>query len=231
MNVTPKQVKLFLFCDIEKATHLANLINEVFPLYELSSALRIQMCLAQMAHESWNFTKKEECLDYKPEALARTWPMRFAINPKATPKAPNSLAYDLAHKPQALANKVYGNRMGNDTDGDGWHFRGGGNIQLTGKGNVTAYAKYKRKTEPDNRIFQDVYAVADLLRKDDKYAMDSACWFLTHNINILPYCDKVINPAIKDYDNVALATKMIQGGDGGLNERKANYRRAKEIFV
>jgi putative chitinase len=222
MNVTPKQVKLFLFCDIEKATLLANLINEVFPLYELNTPLCIQMCLAQMAHESWSFTKKEENLNYSAEALAKTWPMRFSIDPKAENKVPNKVACDIQRKPEIIANKVYGNRMGNDTEGDGWHFRGSGDVQLTGKGNVAAYAKYKRSLEPDNPVFQDPYKVAELLRKDDKIAMDSACWFLTKFVNIIPCCNK---------EDIVTCTRLINGGLINLAERKANYMRAKEIFV
>lgn len=84
--------------------------------------------LSQIVHESGYLRKIEESLDYSPERLTVVWPKRFPTMEDARP---------YAHKPQALAEKVYGNRkeLGNYKPGDGWLYRGSGLIQITGRAN------------------------------------------------------------------------------------------------
>ena len=89
------------------------------------------MLLAQVGHESQDLNTLEENLSYSARRLMQVWPSRF----------PNDrIASQYAHNPEALANNVYGGRMGNDKDGDGWLFRGRGPIQLTGRYNYTRFA-------------------------------------------------------------------------------------------
>jgi putative chitinase len=82
--------------------------------------------LAQCSHESAQFTRLEENLYYStPARISTVWP-RLA-----------SRARSLAGNPRALANAAYANRNGNGDEGsdDGWLYRGGGLIQLTGRAN------------------------------------------------------------------------------------------------
>jgi len=52
-----------------------------------------------------------------------------------------ALADAYARKPEKIANRVYGGRMGNgpEASGEGFKFRGRGYIQLTGKSNYAAF--------------------------------------------------------------------------------------------
>ena len=101
-------------------------LEEVFAKYDISTSLRQASFIGQCAHESNNFKTLEENLNYKPEALMRVWPSRF-------PDLPTAMKY--AHNPDAIANKVYGGRMGNGPEetGEGAKYKGRGLIQLTGK--------------------------------------------------------------------------------------------------
>lgn len=74
-----------------------------------------------------------ENLNYTSAASVRgTWPSRFKSDAAAKPYVRN---------PQALANKVYGGRMGNTGPDDGWNYRGRGFPQTTGKDNYARSGK------------------------------------------------------------------------------------------
>ena len=95
--------------------------------------------LATCAVES-KFTKLAENMNYSAKRLSEVWPKRF----KGEDGKPNNLALKIANNPEAIANTVYANRMGNGPaeTGDGWRFRGRGFIPLTGKYNYRLYGEY-----------------------------------------------------------------------------------------
>lgn len=88
--------------------------------------------VAQLAHESGNFSSYVENLNYSAASLARVWPTRFAN----ASGSPNATAYRIARNPKEIAKAVYNGRMGNraGTD-DGWNYRGRGAVQVTGRSN------------------------------------------------------------------------------------------------
>jgi len=100
---------------------------------------RVACFLATCAVES-KFTKLVENMNYSAKRLSEVWPKRF----KGEDGKPNNLALKIANNPEAIANVVYANRMGNGPaeTGDGWRFRGRGFIPLTGKYNYIKYGKY-----------------------------------------------------------------------------------------
>ena len=75
-------------------THLAYVLAT--PYHEVGSGM-------QPVVENLNYTK--------PETIRKTWPTRFATIASAQP---------YVRQPQKLANKVYGDRMGNTGPNDGW---------------------------------------------------------------------------------------------------------------
>lgn len=88
--------------------------------------------LAQTLHETCNLEKLEENLSYSAERLMKVWPRRFPTI---------ALARQYERKPEALANKVYGGRLGNTEPGDGWKYRGRGIPQVTGRDNYALVEK------------------------------------------------------------------------------------------
>jgi len=178
-------------------------LNEVFAKYDINTPQRQATFIGQCAHESNDFKTLEENLNYKPEALMRVWPSRF-------PDLPTAMKY--AHNQEAIANKVYGGRMGNGVEetGDGWKYHGRGLIQLTGKEN------YERCGEA---LGVDLISQPNLLAQPH-YAAMSAGWF---------WGKKGLN-ALADAQDYDTMTKRINGGLIGLNDRKAKIAKAISVL-
>jgi putative chitinase len=107
-------------------------LQVVFERFKVDSPSRIAAFIAQAAHESADFTRLEENLRYsKPERIMTVFPSTVHSIADAVP---------LINNPQALASKVYANRLGNgdEASGDGWRYRGRGLFQITGRTNYMA---------------------------------------------------------------------------------------------
>jgi putative chitinase len=101
----------------------------------LDTAFRLCHFLAQCGAETAGLTVLRESLKYTPNRLKVIFPKRFR-------SADDGLLAELVKDPVALADAVYGGRMGNRKGtSDGYDFRGGGFLQVTGRANVTAYCK------------------------------------------------------------------------------------------
>lgn len=167
--------------------------------------LRAAHFFAQLSHETGNFRLFTENLNYSAQALANTWPNRFARDMRATPRVPNLLAEELARKPEQIANTVYSNRMGNGdfNSGDGWRFRGRGAIQLTGRDNYTAFSRAINR--PDILTNPDIVAT--------ELAFESAIFFFDRN-RLWTICDRGVSREI-----ITDLTRRINGGTIGLADR------------
>jgi putative chitinase len=170
--------------------------------YEVDTPLRKAQFWGQVWHES-KCRPISENLNYSSEGLGRTFSKYFPTK---------EIANAYARKPEKIANRVYGGRMGNgpESTGDGWKFKGKGFIQVTGKDNYTALSK-------DTGI--DFLKNPDLLLEEPN-ALLSALWFWSkHNLN--KYADK---------DDCKTISKLINGGTIGLYDRLDNVKKLKEVF-
>ena len=151
---------------------------------------------AQTAHETGGFKAFSENLNYSAQGLQGTFGKYF----------PGTLEESYARQPEKIANRVYADRMGNgnEASGDGWKYRGRGALQLTGKANYEAFAKYLGH----NEVLENPDLVAT------KYAFESAMFFFERN-KLWEICDKGINDAA-----ILALTKRINGGTHGLDDRK-----------
>jgi putative chitinase len=99
---------------------------------------------------------------------------------------------------------------GDTASGDGWRFRGGGILQLTGRYNYTEFSKAVEMSPEE---------ATDYVRTK-KGALDSACWFWDTN-GLNKYCDG---------QDIVGATKRINGGTIGLEDRKKHYIHALDVL-
>ena len=154
--------------------------------------------LATCAIESGNFTKLVENMNYSAKRLSEVWPKRF----KGEDGKPNNLALKIANNPEAIANVVYANRMGNGPGetGDGWRFRGRGYIHLTGKDNYKRYGEY---------LGLDLVNNPELAEKEDIAAEIAAEFWWRSDLN----------EAADVLDLIAIR-KRVNGGLIGFNEFK-----------
>ena len=164
--------------------------------YYKLSPVRAAHFFAQTSHETGGFKLFSENLNYSTDGLKKIFGKYF----------PGDLATSYARNPEKIANRVYGARMGNGAEatGDGWKYRGRGALQLTGKDNYTAFAKYLGTDE--------VLTNPDLVAT--KYSFESAMFFFERN-KLWDICDKGINDAA-----ILALTKRINGGTHGLEDRK-----------
>ena len=176
------------------------MIPAVAQKFQIDSALRLAHFLAQCGHESGGFRLTKENLNYSAKGLN-------GIFKKYFPTLESALPYE--RKPEKIANKVYGGRMGNgpESTGDGAKFCGRGYIQLTGKDNYTAFGK---------SIGEDVCANPQVVA--EKYALLSAAWFFNKN-GLHKMADGGSSDAV-----VTSITKRVNGGTIGLPDRIKHFK-------
>jgi len=156
--------------------------------------------MGQIAQESAGLTCLTENLNYSAQRLCQVWPKRFPTVKDASP---------YAHNPEALANKVYGGRMGNTKEGDGWRYRGRGLKQLTGHDNYEAEGK---------ALGVDLIVDPDQVAKPDMAFLTALSYFQRH-------IGKEAETA-----SVETITVAVNGGVNGLHERELATERALEIL-
>ena len=149
----------------------------------------------QTGTETGEFKLYSENLNYSSKGLQSIFGKYF----------PGNLADLYARKPEKIANRVYSNRIGNgdEKSGDGWKYRGRGALQLTGKSNYEAFAKYLK--------IPDLINTPDLVAT--LYSFESAIFFFESN-KLWTICDKGVNDS-----SILALTKKINGGTNGLDHR------------
>jgi predicted chitinase len=167
------------------------------------------MFVAQVAHESANFTTLEE----------DSGKIKFTQEKFPKAKNPDGKAYDYffimydihspAHNRQRVARK-----LGNTKPGDGVRYHGRGYIQLTGRTNYQLAAK-------DLKI--DLENHPELAAQPENAARIAGWFWKTHKLN---------RYTRRDTDaNFLAVTLRINGGYRGLKDRRAKYRRAKKLLI
>ena len=187
--------------------HWHHALEQLFPDYDINTPRRMAAFIAQCAHESGGFMVLKENLNYKAATLRKIFPKYFPTDQMAQEYASKS------NKQEAIANRVYANRMGNgdEASGDGYRYCGRGLIQLTGKSNYQAFA---------DSLEMKVEDVPEYLATFEG-AAQSACWFWeTNKLN-----------QWADAGDILTLTKRINGGTIGLEDRKKHYDHALHVLA
>jgi putative chitinase len=168
--------------------------------FELNTPLRLAHFLAQAGHESGGFKALNENLNYGAKGLLGIFKKYFPTE---------ALAIQYERKPEKIANRVYGGRMGNgpEATGEGYKFRGRGYIQLTGKDNYKAFDAVVTESIVDN---PDLVAT--------KYPLLSAAWFF-HKNGLHKLADGGATDVV-----VTSITKRVNGGTIGLADRIKHFK-------
>lgn len=153
------------------------------------------MLMANVDHETGGFTRTEENLNYSAKRLQQVFPKYYQNVEDARADAGN---------PEAIANRVYGGRMGNTEAGDGFKYRGRGALQLTGKAQYEAMGK---------KLGIDLVNNPDLAA-DPKYSAQIA---------VAHWKASGADKAAQAGDIVG-ARKRTNGGTNGLGDVEAKYQ-------
>src|SRR5215471_20171913 len=204
--LTAAQLTAFLPA-LQDGSRWIDALNAAMQRFEINTPARAAAFLAQTAHESGEFRRLVENLNYSAAGLCRTWPNRFSTL---------GIAKRYERNPELLANYVYAKRLGNGdvASGDGWRFRGRGLIQLTGRGNYRScgvVVALPLETEPDR------------LETPEAAALAAAQFWQSRGLNHLADDQ---NDDKDDEDFIAI-TKIINGGTAGLASRRTYWARAK----
>ena len=190
-----------------------NALEQLLPDYDINTPQRIAAFIAQCAHESGNFTTLKENLNYRPATLRKLFPKYFPTDELAEEYCRKS------NKQEAIANRIYANRMGNssefDTADPPSKWIGRGLIQLTGRHN---YQNFADSIEVDGRPL-NINEVPEYLATFEG-AAQSACWFWeTNKLNTWA-----------DAGNIKELTRRINGGFIGLEDRIKHYNHALSVM-
>jgi putative chitinase len=205
MDLTLEQLKQLL----PKNPYVQNWHNalvQLFPDYEINTPKRMAAFIAQCSHESAGFMILTENLNYKAATLRKIFPKYFPDDAIAQRYA------SMPNKQEAIANKVYANRMGNEDEasGDGYKYRGRGLIQLTGKQNYSWFAASLEISPEEATEYLGTF----------EGAAQSACWFWETN-KLNQWADK---------GDIVTLTKRINGGTIGLDDRIKHYEHALHVL-
>lgn len=203
--MTPYQFRMAANISDELAARWIQPITLAMKEFSITFPVQQAMFIAQVGHESASFTLLVESFNYSVNGLIATFGKRLSADQaSALGRQPGETSVP-ANRQRAIANLVYSGRMGNKAVDDGWKYRGRGLIQITGLDNYRACGtalKLDLISNPDQLLI-------------DLNAVRSAAWFWQSR-NCGQYAD-----------DIQRVTQLINGGNNGINDRKARFELAK----
>jgi predicted chitinase len=178
---------------------------EVATTQGITDPVELAQMLAQFKHES-NLKPVAENLRYNGAWLFRIFP-KTATRTWGFESLEDAETVCCGKDPQALANRIYGTRMGNSAPGDGYKYRGRGFVQLTGKDQYRSVG---------NSIGEDLVNNPDLMLNFEVASKAS-----------IDYWKRRVRPAVRrantSFQDTTVVTKAINGGEIGLADRQRKF--------
>lgn len=172
----------------------------------IASRAELANFMGQVSAESRNLTALEESFAYT-RGIDQI-PVRHARR-NGDAALEDARLEAVRGRPEALADLMYGGRMGNSQPGDGYRYRGRGYIQLTGRDNYRATGQ---------AVGLDLEGNPDLAAEPENAARIAVSFWQRH----VPAPDR---------EDVLAATRRINGGTNGLAHRQAQYDRWHAVLT
>lgn len=189
-------------------------LNEAMREFAIEGRLQAAHWLAQLAHESTEFSRLVENLNYTdPERIARIFRSSFDLDADGVIDPEEiEFARGFVRSPILLANRAYAGKHGNggESSGDGWRYRGRGPIGLTFKGN---YAR------AGQALGLPLVERPEIVMDPDVGAR-VAGWY---------WADRKIGP-LADANDLRAVTKKINPGLAGLEDRRRYLQTAMRVL-
>jgi predicted chitinase len=233
-----------------KATQLADVLNKHADKFGIDTKEKLQYFLAQVKKETENLTKFTEDVEhYKLTSVSKPdhhfYKYFFPTNSQVRNNSYLRDISDLAIpgspylNAEKLSNIVYDDRNlirdrnylnGNNQDGDGYKFRGGGALHITGREKYTDFNAYYNSLP--GVTLHDFTINPELIHNNtDNLGIIAGMWF---------FMTKVLKP-IRDFQTRATSsdineqiklnkkvTKIVQGGTSSADERLENLELAEQ---
>ena len=179
----------------------------LFAKHGITTPQRMAHFLAQAMQETGSFTILRESMNYRAARILEI----FGVGHHSA-KITEAEAATLAHNEPALSERVYGlgnpgkaHELGNTEPGDGFHYRGNGVLQTTGRGN------HRRMGQLCGLDFEGHPELVSAPEHALKPALQE---WTDGNLNVAA-----------DHNDIVKITRVINGGLNGLTERKAFFAR------
>lgn len=214
-------------------SEVARVSEEVFAEFEIEDKLVVAMAMAHISHECGGGTIIRENMSYRAPRIMEIFGDGRDINgnwfnPQTKKRRHSAMispaeAHVLAGKPRDLSERVYGvgnptkaKEFNNTLPGDGFRFRGGGMLQLTGKNN------YERI---GTMVGVDLLHHPELL-EDPAISFRVAIAEFVKLQCVKPSLSADINPT----KACEITTLRINGGYNGLAEREVWFKKWKSVL-
>lgn len=207
LDITLQQLSSATSTPMARLTEWHKPLVNAMAIAQINTPERAAAFLANVAHECAFFTRFTESLNYTTaERLMRVWPNRFRTVIEAAPYVRN---------PQALAEKVYGARMGNVNPGDAWRYIGRGPIMITGRATYAAMMDELTKLGVDVNLLTQPDTVAEPVNG----SLAAAAFWSKNRLN-----------EVLESQGLTAARRVVNGGAVGLSEVRELYLGALAIM-